>query len=395
MEKTTLQHSTPQNLAGGGTPSKERNSNLELFRIILMLLIIAAHYINNASMVLEGGPIYANPTSWRSYFLLSFGAWGKTAINGFVLITGYFMCKSSISLKKWLKLFLEIELYHVVCYLIFWLAGYENFSIMNLIRALLPVTQLTSNFVGCYLVFYLLIPFLNMLLQKTTEKQHILLLVVLFFAYTVIDTVPKFFVNLNYVAWFPVVYLVGAYIRIYPHELFQKKRFWGVTVLVSVIVSVISVCAMTFLMNHFNILFNHENSYYFLSDSNKIFAVLTAVSAFLFFKNIRIRQSRLINTVAASTFGVLLIHLSVPSKWLWNDIWHTTEMYFSPNFILHLIASVLTIYIVCTAIDYLRIKFLEKPFFRFYDRHYDAWRARIFAVGNRLCEKLHIQEEKS
>ena len=67
-------------------------------------------------------------------------------------------------------------------------------------------------------------------------------------------------------------------------------------------------------------------------------------------------------------------------------------MYFSPNFILHLIASVLTVYIVCTAIDYLRIKFLEKPLFRFYDRHYDAWRARIFAVGNRLCEKLHIQE---
>ena len=49
-------------------------------------------------------------------------------------------------------------------------------------------------------------------------------------------------------------------------------------------------------------------SYFLVADSNKPRAVLTAVFAFLFFKNLEIGYSKVINIIAASTFGVLLIH---------------------------------------------------------------------------------------
>lgn len=77
-----------------------RKSNLELFRIITMLFIIAHHYVVNSGLSSLDGPIYSNPFSLKSIFLLLFGAWGKTGINCFVLITGYFMCKSKITSKK-------------------------------------------------------------------------------------------------------------------------------------------------------------------------------------------------------------------------------------------------------------------------------------------------------
>ena len=104
---------------------KMRNSNLELFRIIVMLFIVAHHYVVNSGLTDLNGPIGCDPVSAKSIFLLLFGAWGKTGINCFVLITGYFMCKSQITLKKFLKLLLQIMFYKVVINSIF---GFRRIS---------------------------------------------------------------------------------------------------------------------------------------------------------------------------------------------------------------------------------------------------------------------------
>ena len=75
----------------------QRESGIELFRIISMLLIVAHHYVVNSGVQ---DFIYENPLCVNSIFLFLFGGWGKTGINCFVLITGYFMCKSCISTKR-------------------------------------------------------------------------------------------------------------------------------------------------------------------------------------------------------------------------------------------------------------------------------------------------------
>ena len=60
-----------------------RESNLELYRIIVMLLIVAHHYVVNSGLLSPQGPICLDPTAPKSLFLLLFGAWGKTGINCF------------------------------------------------------------------------------------------------------------------------------------------------------------------------------------------------------------------------------------------------------------------------------------------------------------------------
>ena len=87
---------------------KRRDSNIELFRIIMMLLIIAHHYVVNSGLMDE---IAKASFGLKPIVLLIFGAWGKIGINGFVLITGYFMCKSQISAQKFLRLLLEVVFY--------------------------------------------------------------------------------------------------------------------------------------------------------------------------------------------------------------------------------------------------------------------------------------------
>lgn len=53
---------------------RERDSNLELFRIIAMILIVAHHYVVNSGLTAAGSPIYANPMSIHSLFLIIMGA---------------------------------------------------------------------------------------------------------------------------------------------------------------------------------------------------------------------------------------------------------------------------------------------------------------------------------
>lgn len=61
---------------------KVRSSNLELFRIISMLLIIAHHYVVNSGLTAPNGPIYAHTLSKSSlfyWFLAHMEKWGLIA----------------------------------------------------------------------------------------------------------------------------------------------------------------------------------------------------------------------------------------------------------------------------------------------------------------------------
>ena len=132
-------------------PVKKRDSNLELYRIIVMFLIVAHHYVVCSGLTAADGPIYLAYFSWRTLFLLLFGAWGKTGINCFVLITGYFMCQSQITVRKFAKLFFEVMFYRIIIYAIFLLTTYEPFSIKTLAITLIPVSKIADNFTSCFL----------------------------------------------------------------------------------------------------------------------------------------------------------------------------------------------------------------------------------------------------
>lgn len=160
---------------------KERNSNLELFRIIVMFFIVAHHYVVNSGLiqVMGSAPFQAN-----SLFLYFFGMWGKTGINCFILITGYFMCKSEITLYKYAKLILQVIFYDIVFTLIFSLSGYHNYTALELIKTLSPIWNIKDGFVSCFLVFYLFIPFLNILIKNMNQKQHAILVALCLSVYT-------------------------------------------------------------------------------------------------------------------------------------------------------------------------------------------------------------------
>ena len=338
---------------------KERNSNIELYRIIVMLLIVMHHYVVNSGLLDE---MFKTPLAPESVFLYMFGMWGKTGINCFVLITGYFMCKSSISLRKFVKLLLQIELYNILFGCIFLYTGYISLSVSSLIQIVNPIPSVNTGFTSCFLLFYLFIPFLNILLKNLSKSQHLLLVILCLGIYTILGTVPWISVTFNYVTWFGVLYVVASYIRLYGIWRSEDKMFWGGASLVLITISVLSVLVMLFRGVYSEVALNWGFLMLFVSDSNKLLAFLVSISTFMFIKNIHIRQSKWINTIASCTFGVLLIHANSDAmrQWLWKDTCDNVGFFHSSMIYVHALCVPIIVFIACTIIDFCRQRFLER-----------------------------------
>ncbi len=350
------------------TQKTPRESGLELYRIIAMLLIVAHHYVVNSGLL---DVMYESPLEGKAVFMFLFGMWGKTGINCFVLITGYFMCTSRITIRKFLKLLLVVYFYRIVIYVALSMAGYNDVSLSGIVKLLLPVTSVKQNFTSCYLLFYLTIPFLNILVSHMTKKQHLLAAGLGLMIYTLLGSIPKIYIDMNYVSWFIVLFLIGSYLRLYPERWFASRKLWIYATAVSVFLAMTSVIALLVFGDWINANYGQKLrlAYFFVADSYKILAVAVAISSFMLFKNIGIQYSKFINTVAAATFGVFLIHTNSDAmrQWLWQDMLDNVGWYVGSigsgslwSIVLHSVIGVIVVYTICTLIECLRIHFTER-----------------------------------
>lgn len=228
------------------------------------------------------------------------------------------MCTSEITKKKFFKLLGERYFYAVTIWCLFFFTGYEAFSVKGFMKMVFPFFTVADNFTGCFLLFYLLIPFLNKLIHALTEKEHLLLMAWCIGVYAFLPSFAKANVVFNYVTWFSVLYVIASYIRLYPKKWFSNVTVTGLIAGVSLLLSWVSIIVLAMFSRMVGK--GIGLCYFFVADSNKVFALMTGVSAFLFFKNLRIGYSRGINTIAAATFGVLCIHANSDTvcnrKWL-------------------------------------------------------------------------------
>lgn len=358
-----------QQCADAQLVAKQRSSNLELYRIIVMLMIVAHHYVVNSGLV-QDDVLRIDDWSARSVFFWLFGMWGKTGINCFVMITGYFMCLSQITVRKFLKLVLQVMFYDFVIYGAFLACGYEGASLKGWMLHLLPVKSVTDYFTSCFLLFWLTIPFLNIAVKNMTHRQHLSLIALLLFTYAVMEYMPQSTVRMNYVSWFVTLYFIASYLRLYPEHVWRANsaRPWGWLSLAVILPAVGSVLATLYIDHTMG---KNRFPYWLVSDSNAVLALAVGVSTFMFFKNLRIPQSRVINAIAATTFGVLLIHANsdMMRQWLWRDTVDCVGHFADTHYYIYAPLAVLAIFAACSLIDYVRIRTVERWTFRFIDKH--------------------------
>ena len=187
---------------------KERKSNFELLRIVCILMIIVLHYCNESI----GGALSNVAFGTTNYYIINIlESLCIVAVNIFILITGYFSCdKKSIRVSKIFKILSMCLCYGIIIYIIVLLIG--NIKVNEDSLLVLLKTILDRWFIVIYIILYLLIPYINKLINNISKRNLLILILInyiFFYMWTTIFTKTPLHDNGYGIVNFINLYLIG------------------------------------------------------------------------------------------------------------------------------------------------------------------------------------------
>ena len=289
---------------------KQRNSNVELLKIISMVVIIFSHQIVPYYYDGVGGivnfPGAGVPTD-PQFLLLSFvGPLGLFADVVFIACSAYFLLESNrISVKK-IFFLMASDVIVMSSALVVRAAIGDEISARQILEAIFPTILQANWFVSYYIVFYLLHPFFNYVIRKLDKKGLAIVTLILVVQCNVIlfamgDRPGA--VGLKFLCFISIYFAVAFY-KLYGGKLWESKKF-----------NVILLIAMTALYIAFRIAMNYiglENEYvaerqYYYAHINNPIQIVWALAAI----NLAVRKPRynkVVNYFSAMTLLMYLIH---------------------------------------------------------------------------------------
>lgn len=200
----------------------QRQTNIELLRIICMVSILMGHYVG------KGGIVTTSHTIYQKVSLIFWGG-GKLGVNIFALIMGYFGAVSVKNQgKKIINLYLQVVSYSVVSVILYVIFAKQEISMAVIKQTVFPVSTNMYWFITCTLGIYLLQPYINIILEKVDRSKFSFMLIVLLVMFSVIPTLVykenPYFSNIG---WLLTLYCIGYYIN-----KFQVAVSSGISILI-------------------------------------------------------------------------------------------------------------------------------------------------------------------
>ena len=336
--------------------NNERDSNIELLRIIATVFIVAHHFAIHGGFVFSNESISINRL-WIQFIQIG----GKIGVNIFVLISGYFLVTvKSVKTIKVVKLWMQIFFYSVAVFIVFVAIGIENFGAKEFIKSLAPLTFSQWWFASAYFMLYLLSPYINILLKSFDQRQYIGYLVLLAFCWCVIPTITGRTFESNSLLWFVFVYSFAGYLRLFKFETKLTGRMLITLSFLCIVVTFMSVVVFDVLGK--KISFFAENATFFYS-MQKLPILVIAILMFVGFLKLNIGYIKFINIVASASFGIYLLHdHDYVRNWLWNQAFKIASYEENNMLILYSLFVIAVVFICCTVVEILRIFLLEKHY---------------------------------
>lgn len=386
-----------------------RDSNIELLRIVSMMLIILFHFSVHGPWPADG--VLAADVAVG---VLAFG--GKLGVNCFVLITGYFMTRSSVRVASVARVVLETWFYSWGLLILFAVAQPELVTQARLEKAVLPLVSGEYWFITNFVALMVVSPFLNLLFDRLSRRGKSRLAAIGFVTISVLPTLTTFNPLGSDLLWFFYLYLLGGWIR----ELMEgaegadalasalardggdgaaadRDAAWAKTTgasgalawldparltlrvgggpmaVAGVLVSWAAIAAICCAQAWFG--FDRVNAQYPVWQY-MIPTFLASTGMLVAFARLAMAPSRTVNNLAKCALGVYLIHDNpFVRAWLWP---HFAAVYaLGPAAIIgaSLLAAV-GVYAFGAAVDSLRIALLEEPLFRLLNSRFGDQLAR-------------------
>ena len=316
----------------------ERESGVELLRILAACGVIVLHY-----NYYGGAMSSAQGLNYGVLSLLESAT--AVSVNIFLLISGYFSCtRKSVSVAKVIRLLAQVIGFQLATNILSGIHGH-NIRLRSLLASLLPL----NYYVTFYLVLYLLSPYLHKLLGELSRSELKRLLLLLFGVFSLyqcaVDVLERIagreLMGMSPVALhggqsgytvvnFLLVYCIGACLRLseLPKRLYLHLCLGGY-----------ALCTLLVWLWSF-------------ADASVAWAycnpILILEAVFLFLAALKIHfQSKIVNILAKSSFTCYLLNIPLVVR-VGTEVAAAKS---APLMLIHLLVSVIGIYLLCWIVD--------------------------------------------
>lgn len=317
---------------------KERLSNLELLRIVAMMLIVYGHTFWRTTSFPKADDVVTHPLP--SFLTLLAGCITTTGVGIFIAISGWFGIRLS---KRGLANYLFQVLF--ILWAIYGIAIATGQAELNITGIKYSLGLYDGYwFIMAYLELYIASPVLNAFIEHSKKRDYQIVLILYFLFQACFSWLSAWYDYYNgySIVMFCGIYLTAAYFRKYPVAKINDNS-WKLLIATICIMAVIAFIS-TWLLGHAGRQIRDDNPLV-------IFACILLVIGFSRIK----MKSRIINWLAASCFAVYLIHYS-PFVYphIMKCVKYINTEYSGLLMIPAAIITIALIYLVCTLFDQVR-----------------------------------------
>lgn len=333
---------------------KDKNIGIELLRIISMFFIVMQHFACHGIANRENLSFSINKIFLYNCQL------GDLGVVIFGIISGFFLWRNKINIKKIFILEIEVLFFSILFLCIFEITGQVSFK--SVIKSLFPFLSNTYWFYTAYVIVYVLFMLLNNMRGGQVNKKILFQFICfLLLIWSIVPFFAGFQMYSSDLMDLFMYFFIGALLK----ENFDNviKRFNNYSILI------ILGCVFVLLVT--NVCFNfYEKEFSFLKGKGLYFyirkspiIILLAISLFTTFASIKI-SSRVANVIlyfSPASFGVYLIHENFfVRNFLWKSFIDNTKYLGSDFYILISVLQILVVFFVCLVISKLYIGTIGK-----------------------------------
>ena len=347
---------------------KKRMANLELLRIIAMIMVVVMHFLRESgSLPGKDGALAGLPLSEVNVLAVFLEAFCIVAVNVYVLISGYFALHSSFRLTKVISFLEQIYFYAILIPLVLRVLEVpvimDSMGIYGLVQYVLPVSSEHYWFATSYFYLLLLMPVINYAVQKLTEKQLSVVLVLLLTVFCGVKSICPIQLTMDKygydVLWFICLYLLGAWFSMQGEKVmtFMKKKalplYLGSSLLIGGITIAFYIISgkLSGAVYYFTVPFHY----------NFVLCLTGAVGLFFVFGNLSVKEGKgadFIRKVSKYCFGVYLLHEHLDVRHYWytvlGEVFGTGGETNIAAFFAEMIICVVVIFVAGICIDFIR-----------------------------------------
>lgn len=276
---------------------KERDSNMELFRLLAMFLVLVVH----ADFFSLGSPTNSEMLEMplSSFARLFFESLSIGCVNMFVLLSGWYGIRPKFI--SFCNFIFQCAFFLFGIYAFCLLFHLSELNIQGIMGCLLLLKW--NWFIKAYLLLYILSPVLNFFVEYSTQKQYRNVLICFFVFQSIFSWIVNaavFFESGYSTISFIGLYLLARYFAKYNNTMVQydKKVYLFIFLIMTFIGTITS-----YLFGRFGI--PYLPGLIFRYDSPVV--IMASLSLLIYFSKLHL-NNRLINWMAASSFAVFLLH---------------------------------------------------------------------------------------